>query len=377
MIAVFHVMANHKASIWVYRKTDRGWRYCKPQYGRNNKLKPEEGRYYVRHREGTKTVWTKCEDAADAVKQAEFQTALLAAVNNGIQVKDSSLPIMMSHAMPLYLEEYKLANRPRSYALMKQTLEEFNGFCRKNIIGRITRLDLLRYRQWLIDKGRTDRTASNKMLRVGQFIRSVLKIKAGEGLVTEKDGKYVELEPEIYTQDELDKLFAACNSFQKVLFQTYLMSGLRKKELESLEWKNLDLKAGTLKIEAKPGFSPKTWEERTVEIPKELIDILKEFPHRGQYVFATGTGGKFTHSWDECQKVAEIAELENCFVHKFRATYATRLLHGGLDLKTVQKLCGWNSLESAMRYLAKAKSSEVRAKVDAIWGNAKTLTQHA
>jgi len=48
-----------------------------------------------------------------------------------------------------------------------------------------------------------------------------------------------------------------------------------------------------------------------------------------------------------------------------------------MDVKTVQKLCGWKSLESAMRYLAKAKSSEVRAKVDAIWGNEKTLTQHA
>jgi integrase len=45
--------------------------------------------------------------------------------------------------------------------------------------------------------------------------------------------------------------------------------------------------------------------------------------------------------------------------------YATKLLQSGVDLKTVQKLLGPQKLESTMRYLAKAQSAEVRAKVDA------------
>jgi integrase len=39
----------------------------------------------------------------------------------------------------------------------------------------------------------------------------------------------------------------------------------------------------------------------------------------------------------------------------------------GVDLKTVQKLLGHKNLECTMRYLAKAQSHEVRAKVDAVW----------
>ena len=156
----------------------------------------------------------------------------------------------------------------------KQTLEEFHKFAGKNIITQITRLDLLRYRQWLIDRKRSDRTASNKMLRVGQFLRSVKKQKPGEGLVTERDGKYEEKEPEVYTEDELKKFFEHCNPFQYAVFKTYLMSGLRRKELENLTWDCVDLKAGTLRVEAKGDFVPKTWQQRTVEIPREVVEIL-------------------------------------------------------------------------------------------------------
>jgi hypothetical protein len=42
-------MANRKASIWTYKKVDGRWKYCKPLYGRNNKIKPEPGvAYYIR-----------------------------------------------------------------------------------------------------------------------------------------------------------------------------------------------------------------------------------------------------------------------------------------------------------------------------------------
>jgi hypothetical protein len=69
-------MANRKASIWTYKKVDGKWRYCKPLIGRNNKIKPEPGvSYYIRWREGDKTVWRKCSSAADAAVAVERQEA--------------------------------------------------------------------------------------------------------------------------------------------------------------------------------------------------------------------------------------------------------------------------------------------------------------
>jgi integrase len=379
MIALEAVMANRKASLWLYVKTPAGWRYCKPVVGKNNKPKPgwahvnsheehhPKAKYYVRYRDGNKTVWMNCESLRIAIRMCEVRESLMAAKANGIKVQDDAPKLMLAHEMTRYLEEYRLSHRPRSYALMRQTLEEFRDFVlHKRIISQIERLDLLRYRQWLLDRKRKDRTASNKMLRVGQFLRAVQKQKPGEGLVTKRDGKYEEKEPEVYTDDELKKFFEHCSPFHYAVFKTYLMSGLRRKELENLTWDCVDLKAGTLRVEAKGDFVPKTWQQRTVEIPQELIEILKSLPRTSRYVFPTSTGNRWIHSWDSCQEIAAAAKLQNVYVHKFRGTCATRLLHGGMDLKTVQRLLGWKSLESAMRYLAKAQSDIVRAKVDAI-----------
>jgi site-specific recombinase XerD len=75
----------------------------------------------------------------------------------------------------------------------------------------------------------------------------------------------------------------------------------------------------------------------------------------------------YTHSWDDCKKIADKAKVPDAHPHRFRATFATTLLQNGVDLKTVQKLLGHKNLESTMRYLAKAESPKVRAKVNAVW----------
>jgi integrase len=60
-----------------------------------------------------------------------------------------------------------------------------------------------------------------------------------------------------------------------------------------------------------------------------------------------------------------IPECEKYRIHKFRATYATRLLRNGVDLRTVQKLLGHSSLDSTLRYLQPAQGKAMQASVNA------------
>jgi integrase len=109
------------------------------------------------------------------------------------------------------------------------------------------------------------------------------------------------------------------------------------------------------------------WEQRTVEVPASLLDLIEPLPRKDRWVFSTRTGNRYTHMWDDCNAIGKVAEIKGAHPHKFRATFATTLLQGGMDLKTVQKLLGHKNLESTMRYLAKAQSAEVRVKVNLIW----------
>jgi integrase/recombinase XerD len=97
--------------------------------------------------------------------------------------------------------------------------------------------------------------------------------------------------------------------------------------------------------------------------------MLKAATRTGKYVFGTKHGNRYTHVWDDCKESAKKAKLneEDFFPHKFRATYATKLLQSGIDLKTVQKLLGHKNLECTMRYLAKAQTAVVKKQVDAVW----------
>jgi integrase len=267
-----------------------------------------------------------------------------------------------------FLNDYKLSQSEESHALMKQTLEEFLAHCKKINLADITREDLLRYKKWLVNRNRSLRTAGNKMLRVNQFLRAALGVDAGKGLVTVKDAKFVEREPEVYTDDEVDVFLKACGPFHALVFNTLLMSGLRKQEMENLEWQDINFTGGTLSVRGRKTFKPKDWEEREIEIPRELLEMLFAARKERGLVFPTKSGKKYTHVWDDCKDIAKKAGAgpEKYHPHRFRATYCTKLLQSGIDLKTVQKLMGHKTIESTMRYLAKAESKKVKAKVDAV-----------
>jgi integrase/recombinase XerD len=394
-------MANRKVSVWKYVKVGSRWKYCKPVYGRNNKIKPHwalvkgkpeqhpEGNFYISYLEGKKKIWKKIgPNPSDAVNAAYLEKSILNAKSLGVQIKPEVPKLDYDAQMWKFLNDYKLSQSLESHGLMKQTLEEFRKVCKKSILSDITREDFLRYKQWLMGRGRSLRTAGNKMLRVNQFYRAAIGLRPGEGLVTVKDGKFVEKEPEIYTDDDVEVFLAACGPFYSLVFNTLLMAGLRKQEMENLEWQDINFETATLSVRGKKNFQPKDWEERDIEIPRELLEMLFSARKDRGLVFATKTGKKYTHVWDDCkdiakrigaavaekQKKTDAAEIEQIVdetaakyhPHKFRATYCTKLLQSGIDLKTVQKLMGHKTIESTMRYLAKAQTHLVKAKVDAV-----------
>jgi integrase/recombinase XerD len=103
--------------------------------------------------------------------------------------------------------------------------------------------------------------------------------------------------------------------------------------------------------EGKIGFSPKDYEERVIPFPRDLAELVKKLPRMHALVFPTRTGNRQTHLLRRLKEIAEAAGVTNATLHKFRHTYATRLLESGCDIVTVQKLMGHSDIETTRQYL--------------------------
>jgi len=159
--------------------------------------------------------------------------------------------------------------------------------------------------------------------------------------------------PPTYSQAQLDALFIHTDQFEKVVFATLLLTGLRKRELYFLTWRDVDLTSATLRVsgEGKIGFSPKDYEERVIPLPPDLVDLLSGLPRRADWVFPNRNGNRLNHLLRRLQTIATRAGVAGATLHKFRHTYGTRLLERGADIVTVQKLMGHSDLKTTEKYL--------------------------
>jgi integrase/recombinase XerD len=160
--------------------------------------------------------------------------------------------------------------------------------------------------------------------------------------------------PPTYTQAESDKILATSDKMDRAIFATLLLTGLRKEELGHLAWSDIDLQHAALRLTGKDGFAPKDYEEREIPLPPDLVQILRNLPQSSDWVFASGKGNRLGRNemLRRLKNVAERAGVKQATLHKFRHSYATRLLEDGCDIVTVQHLLGHSDLKTTRKYLS-------------------------
>jgi integrase len=166
-----------------------------------------------------------------------------------------------------------------------------------------------------------------------------------------------------YSQKELDLLVAVAEGADRLAFLTLLLTGLREQELCFLTWEDVNLQPGRecLLVRRKAGFSPKDYEEREIPIPAELANLLRNSKAAASWVFPSTKGNLETHLLRRLKRVAKLAGVEDATLHKFRHTYATRLLEGGADIVTVQRLMGHVSPATTGLYDRRDEQTRIRA----------------
>jgi len=369
--------------------TSKGMRYCPVVVSANGRIKPDlvlvngqqerhpEGAYYLEWRENGRRVRLSVgKDAQDAAACQQRKQAELNAINNGVAVvpENGNSHKSVAVAVSEFIEETRLTKKPKTLAAYTTALSYFTESCTKLYLHDIERRDLLKFVGFLREKkDQSPRSVYNKFENVMSF----LKTQGIRDLIGKNDRpRYTEEEPEIYDQAELDKLFSACNAQERLWYEFFLMTGMREQEVMHGYWSDINFSAATVRVSHKPdrGWTPKAYKEREIPIPAKLVAALKLHKAKAdkpcRLIFPTGGCNPKLDFLDCLKAVAERADLDKSsfWLHKFRATFATRCLWAGVDLRTVQQWLGHSDMESTMRYLKPARSKEVRDKVNEIFG---------
>lgn len=144
-------------------------------------------------------------------------------------------------AVAEFLDETKLTKKPKTLAAYSTALSYFVESCHKLNLEEIDRKDLLKFSAFLRDeKEQAQRSVYNKFENVMTF----LKAQGIRGLVGKNDWpRYTEEEPEVYEDEELDKLFVECDAEERLWYEFFLMTGEREQEVMYTYWSDVNLAA--------------------------------------------------------------------------------------------------------------------------------------
>ena len=191
--------------------------------------------------------------------------------------------------------------------------------------------------------------------------------------------------PQVLSRDEVKRLLGQPQGFSPIalrdraLLETLYACGLRVSEAIGLELSDLDLEGGILRARGKGS------KERIVPIGSKAIDTLRSYLERGRprlvglrdekQVFVNKSGGGLTRQglYKVVQRHARGAGLQRRMSpHTLRHTFATHLLAGGCDLRSLQEMLGHADIGTTQIYthLSKERLREVyfqahpRAQID-------------
>jgi integrase len=157
-------------------------------------------------------------------------------------------------------------------------------------------------------------------------------------------------------QEEV-KLLNACSPFMQSVVKVALYTGMRKNEILSLQWDDIDFKGRYL-------IARETKNNKVREIPmcSQLISVLQGIKRQSVYVFTNPeTGTRYQDIYCTFRRAVYRARIRPITFHQLRHTTASRLNELGVDIVTIQEILGHASIKTTMRYTHNRRESKIRA----------------
>jgi len=187
------------------------------------------------------------------------------------------------------------------------------------------------------------------------YVRTLKRHEFREDLPYPKDHRRL---PTVLSVEEVTRLInAAGNLLQRALLMTLYGTGMRRTEVSLLKVSDIDSQRMMIRVERGKGGAG-----RDIPLSPALLETLREYWRWKKpriYLFASSErkrGKEHPISdktvWYACKEAARHAGLtKRVSPHSLRHSFATHLLEGGTDLRTIQILLGHGDLETTAKYL--------------------------
>ncbi|MEM3434460.1 MAG: site-specific integrase [Candidatus Methanomethyliaceae archaeon] len=153
------------------------------------------------------------------------------------------------------------------------------------------------------------------------------------------------------TREEVLNLLSAAEPHLRPIIQVALLTGMRKSEILSLKWSDIDLKNGFILLRTSKNYEP-----RHIPMCETLKAVFRElFVNR-----RLDTDWVFYNPVDPSQRLKDIkrsfnsackkAGIVDFHFHDLRHTCASWLVMSGVDLRTVAEILGHKTIRMTLRY---------------------------
>ncbi|MCR5699034.1 MAG: tyrosine-type recombinase/integrase [Treponemataceae bacterium] len=166
--------------------------------------------------------------------------------------------------------------------------------------------------------------------------------------------------PKVLSVEQVDSLLSVIDTTNPLgirdrsLFEMIYSCGLRISEASSLELANVHFDEGLILVNGKGskeriipfGYDARFWLEKWLEVRPSIVGS-KNVP----YVYVNYRGEVLSRKgiWKRFQEIEQLSGIDSK-VHTLRHSFATHLLSGGADLRTVQELLGHSDLSTTQIY---------------------------
>lgn len=271
-----------------------------------------------------------------------------------------------------FIESRKVAGL-RSHTEVKRIVEILGNHFGGKRLRSITHGDILQFRTQRLDtkvKFKNAPTRERSIATVNReltVLRRMLSIAYREGWIlrhpfsgsdtvisSSDETKRIR----VLSNAEEDLLLDACDenrSKLKPIIICALDTGMRRGEILSLRWSDVDLKNRLITIQA---MNTKTLRSRSIRITSRLLEELLQFSRREPTSRVFGITDTVKRSWATAKRIAGTSDLR---FHDLRHTCATRLVQGGLPIAEVSRILGHTNITTTFRYANADDSTLERA----------------